>query len=495
MAASKQALTPLRRRLWAVAMTYAPRGWVFAMWAAALLAAIFVICVTLGAPGALSFGLRTLSAWLVASAVFLIGPLAGHAKSQFSTPAARLLPGYRGPHRGVLVALTVAMVLVYPCVALGVVGWPAAAALGVSVATAGVAAVISTRPVMAALPFIVAVLGGMSLAAFGPMQWFAPFDVKESSLHSMAAGLALGALGIGLIAQWLKDLSRLDEEHPAYGALPMDPTSLQSSRMARRLAANTVNQPYVTYMSGELDERAITPASPGEAVALKQLLRAAHPIRLRSALWGNAVSSAVVVWMMIGLVLANSPRDALDRMVFGSYLPLPLAVFVVLMSSTSCMSVLEELRRKRFQAATDVVRPFTRREYVRTMIAESARRALGMSVAGFAGGLAAVVVARPTSVMTDVPILLTMLPPLLAASFLGSMAAAWWVGRRLEGVMLYAFGLVNTIGVIAAVVGVASLYYNTGSLWPVLVATAVLALLGVLVWRAACRRWREVEFG
>jgi ABC-type transport system involved in cytochrome c biogenesis permease component len=111
------------------------------------------------------------------------------------------------------------------------------------------------------------------------------------------------------------------------------------------------------------------------------------------------------------------------------------------------------------------------------------------------GGVVAVSVARPTSVLTDAPILMTLFFPTLAANFLGAMGAAWWLARVREGVLLYVFGFPSVIGVIAITTGLTALCHATASAWPAIVAIPVLALLGVLVWRAACRRWMEVEFG
>ncbi len=206
-----------------VLLTYTTQRWLLLFPSLILLATIGTyVTVSIGGKGAehlqmtfgLGFPIMMGFIWLVST-----------ARWQFANPRARLLPGFVGPHLGVLATVFVLILLANPlCLALGAgLSTPGTLAYALLLGSTTLWGMQPGRGIFM-LPTMVILFSGMTSA--GIKFWFAVPN-QFTALHG-----AMAATGGAMVVAWLWRLSMLHEEMDDYQVVPLgSPGSL--SRIER----------------------------------------------------------------------------------------------------------------------------------------------------------------------------------------------------------------------------------------------------------------------
>lgn len=413
---------------------------------------------------------------------FLMGPFVFAAlgslqtKTQFVTPAARLVPGYRGAHLGVTALLWIALVLAAPlCLARL---WHAAP-LGTSAAAILVAASVAWAqhvPTLFVVPFAFVVA-----LSYEPVRDFF-FDPGLGYWP-----LRLGLMGIGWCAWagWMRTVQGLHEERsdyviPPFAAAFRRPTRAERGEQ-RKIFARSLQSGWLigALTDGPLD-RAIATRSEPSIPLLTRLGLSSMPSWVKG-FWFAAIMGGMVIvmgeWIMFGRDVPN-PTGVL-------MMPLIMMLFMPANMSTGMID------QKRPQMELELVRPVRRDVYFRVLLRELLRDTAVLALAMF--GLVVAIAAIYTPEMLRPDLFVAALVNAIGANLLIFAAAVWLAPRcsallRILMIMLLSYAVIGLDG---------ALWWNREQYGVASLAVAGVAMgaVGAVVLHSAYRRWLIAEVG
>ncbi|TWU00520.1 hypothetical protein Pla108_14720 [Botrimarina colliarenosi] len=463
-------VTPLPRRLAAAWSTYTtrPMWWWFLGIAGLVLLLTLVVAPRNDEP----FDpeeIVLVPIWLSVAPIVFAALLGLHIKSQFVTPAARVMPTYRTPHLAVVVMLTLLVLGVVPLVtAVGYGLSPLGAmTLAISIATLTYWA---HHHRLAALP-AVAILFSLPeplVARF----WFDP------AVNGWPLRLAILIAGWWGFARWLRHVHAMHEERSDYLIPPIGAAFHRPSRSERaeqrKIAARAIQKhPYwIAWLLDPRIDRTLARPRPLRFVELMRLGNGPQSTETR-ALLGCAMFG--VMW--VGMAEWIDPQMIRQAPLMACFMP------------TILMSTLIEPKKPLIE--TELLRPVTRGRYYSTLLTEWLRDALF-----FAAGLATFVIVLYSVYLPKyvTPANLVMLVSYVAACNLLLCSFSALLASKFNAMARMTILYVPMMAMIGLGVWLWSLHESYG-VGPLLAAALVYGVIAALLLRAAHRRWCNYEAG
>ena len=470
---NSQATTPLPRRLAAVAMTYTTRPLFY--WATGF--GLVLLCLT--APSIARQPKPIAPAMLRASSFyFSTGPLffgiviVLHAKAQFVTPAARLVPGYRTPHLAAFALLAMIFLSLGQLVVAYYLGLAPIGSAALAICVGSLCALFHHYPLLAIL-FLPAAFSMWSpdVSRF----WMDP------ALPLTPIRLTLLAAGWWGFAMWLKRIATLHEERSDYVIPPTATSVLRPSRSARaeqrKFAARQLNSRrwQVAWLLDPRIDRALAsrpPLAPTELVRLGLGPYSALTTGVYLGVLFGGMWIAMAEWWGV-------PRESIaaQLLLIGSVAPAFL-VFV-------------QIDEKRSRLEGDLVRPMKRDAFYTALLG---------------GYLRDLAVVAGVFILTAMMIAACYFPQRLsvatAIAFAAQIAASNLIFAAVNLYLASRFGALPRMAILfLPIVGMIALNFFLWQLLvdygvrPILACSLVYAALAALTLRAAHRRWLNTEVG
>jgi hypothetical protein len=406
------------------------------------------------------------------SVIFLVA----QSKSQFAHARARMMPNFLPPHMAVLATILLTMFVGFPAIiaACGGGSLLSLIALGMSIGAPAIWGGHLNRmgPTL------------LSLAAFYTLmtRWGQQFWLSAAANYwHVHAGIVL--IGTALIGAWLWRLCHLSEEMDDY-------QNVFQAMLARRTSTEAVEQRRVVavqmrraWLMGRLSDwwyRQIGGYYGGGRAGLQRLLRYgfnAVPIEIQGLFFAAMALCLAVFFMQFSFFRESGASFGV--VIFG-------AQFGILMPGQLAG---EFLAQRRPRMAYEMLLPASRMQLVDALLAVSIQNAAKLwLIMHVTLGIALVITERPVSLRSAVIFLLLSAAVTWAAAGVSLRLATWASMAKRMLVSMLAWVVFLPPLIVWATKGVEL------DVWPFIVITAALLVIGLWAVRSARRAWLNLEF-